>query len=85
MPILTYPYLADAVQIGQPLGCDSTGWPYQIVQVIHIARDDDPELSSTEVALEPWPIPESGASEEERAAYLDAMRHAASRVADRLS
>jgi hypothetical protein len=85
MTTLTYRYLGDLVQVGQPLGCDPTGWPYQVVKVVHIAREDDPELASTAIGLEPWPIPRPDAGEVEKAEYTAAMQHARDRMAGRLA
>lgn len=92
MPVLTYNYLGEAVQLGQPLGCDSTGWPYQVTQIEHIA-DDSPQpfslyeagpspagaLFATRVTVEPWPIP--GPEAGPQAGYKAAMAHAAERRA----
>lgn len=90
MPTLTYRPLGDAVQVGQPLGCDPTGWPYQVVKVEHVVGvDTGPEpgdgvAGATLVTLEPWPIPGPGAGEAEKAGYRAAMAHAAARLAGRM-
>lgn len=59
--------------VGQPLGCDSTDWPYKVEAVIKSS-------AVTEVHLEPWPIPGPGASEQEMLEYKAAMRYTQARL-----
>lgn len=74
MTVLTYAYIGDTVEVGQPLGCDPTGWPYRVEAVEHLD-------GKTRVTVEPWPIPTHDATVEDRAAYNAAMNHARDRLA----
>lgn len=78
MTTLTYSYLGDALQVGEPLGCDSSSWPYQVVSITHIGT------KQTKVELEPWPIPGPAASELERLEYSAALAHARKRKEGRI-
>lgn len=69
MPTLTFAYLGDSLAVGDPLGCDSTGWPYRVESVSH-----DPDYVHTRVTLDPWPLLPARPTEEEQAAYRNAMR-----------
>lgn len=71
--VLTYRHLGDSIQVGQPLGCDPTGWPYRVEAVEH-----DGHL--TRVTVEPWPIPGARASEDEKQSQTAAMSHAVERM-----
>jgi hypothetical protein len=97
MPVLTYTPLGDAVQVGQPLGCDSTGWPYQVTQIEHVTDETAPPVAlfelgpspagavvATQVTVEPWPVPGPGASDLEKLEYRAAMHHAGHRRAGRI-
>lgn len=80
MPILTYPHLGiDTVRVGEPLGCDTTGWPYRVEQIEH-----DGPAGRTRITVEPWPIPGPLADEMEKLNYVGAMQHAGDRLAGRL-
>jgi hypothetical protein len=94
--VLTYRYLGDAVRVGQPLGCDPTGWPYQVVAVEHLPEcgcGGEPGGATfgcsrqcmvpvaTQVTVEPWPIPGPTADEAEKVEYAAAMAHAFTRTA----
>jgi len=87
MPVLTYARLDDAVQVGQPLGCDSTGWPYQVVAVEHVVGVDigpepgDGVTGATLVTVEPWPLLQPNATRLEREAHNAALHHASHRRA----
>lgn len=61
MPTLTYNAVLgpDDLTVGDPLGYDSTRWPYQVTAVANDGR-------RTWVTLEPWPIP---VTEQEKDAY----------------
>jgi hypothetical protein len=80
---LTYPYLGDAVQVGQPLGCDPTGWPYRVEAVQHFrdSAGDVAWFATTEVTVEPWPLPSPNPTDEETTALRAAQAHARDRLA----
>ena len=68
---LTYRNLGpEAVElVGRPLGCDSEGWPWQVVAV-------EQADGKTLVHLDPWPIPGPDATTEERQAFGMARTYA---------
>lgn len=71
MATLTYrTELYGAVELGQPLGIDCTGWPYRVESILETG-------GMTRVELEPWPLLDPGTSEQERAATRAAMLYAA--------
>lgn len=81
MPILTYSYLGiGTISVGEPLGCDPTGWPYRVEKVEH-----DGPGGRTSVTVEPWPIPGPLAEEMEKLEYAAAMQHAQDRRAGRIT
>lgn len=83
MTVLTYRYLGDdAVTVGQPLGCDPTGWPYRVERVIHFYGDGAGTTpDGTRVTVEPWPLPSPNPSQAERDSHAAAMTHARQRAA----
>lgn len=94
MTTLTYPYLGDAVQVGQPLGCDPTGWPYRVEAVetsLVCGCGGEPptfgcssfcmEPEATRITVEPWPLPHPHATDAETAALRAAQAHARERSA----
>lgn len=86
MTTLTFRYLGAAVRVGQPLGCDPTGWPYRVESVEYLFADpSDTWPAETRVTVEPWPIPGPLADEMEKLEYAAAMAHARERMAGRLA
>lgn len=82
MTVLTYPYLGDAVTVGQPLGCDISGWPYRVECVTHLyGNGAHTEATGTLVFLEPWPLPTPNPSQAERDSHAAALAHARQRAA----
>lgn len=74
MTVLTYRYLGDAIAVGDPLGCDTIGWPYRVEAIEHAD-------GATRVTVEPWPLPSARPTEAERNAHARAMAHARQRLA----
>ena len=70
---LTYNYLGNDVvpNVGNRLGVDGTGWPYQIQSVTH-----NEDLTKSYIELEPWPIPGVDATPQERIDFDQALVYA---------